>query len=54
MVSLGKYRSIPSKHSLRLIEVYLKYRWHSYLTNVLDPRWMNIKQVVFLYERRWH
>jgi len=54
IVKLGEYRSNPSTHPVRLIEVFLNNRWHSYVTNVLDPQQLSIEEVVLLYERRWH
>ena len=50
---LGHYRSNPSEHSVRLIEVQLHGVWHAYLTNVLDPQRLSIVEVVALYEARW-
>lgn len=54
IVRLGKYRSNPCQHPVRLVEVYLQGRWHRYLTNVLDPQRLNAVQVVTIYSQRWH
>ena len=54
IVYLGNYRSNPSQHPVRLIEVYLGHRWQSYLTNVLDPQRLSVVDVVCLYPYRWH
>jgi hypothetical protein len=54
IVLLGKYRSNPSTHPVRLIEVYVNGAWRQYLTNVLDPQRLSVVEVVALYERRWH
>ena len=39
--------------TLRLIEVYSKNGWHSYLTSVLDPNILPPYVVADLYRRRW-
>lgn len=53
IVHLGKYRSNPSTHPVRLVEVYLNGAWRSYLTNVLDPSRLSVVEVVALYGERW-
>ena len=53
IVQLGKYRSNPSQHPVRLIEVQLRGVWYQYLTNVLDPKQLSVVEVVALYEQRW-
>ncbi|MGB8646857.1 MAG: IS4 family transposase [Anaerolineae bacterium] len=53
LVHLGKYRSNPSQHPVRLIEVYVTNQWRQYLTNVLDPQQLSVVEVVALYEQRW-
>ncbi len=53
VVHLGKYRSNPSQHPVRLIEVYVRNQWRQYLTNVLDPQDLSVVEVVALYEQRW-
>jgi Transposase DDE domain len=53
LVHLGQYRSNPSQHTVRLIEVYVRGAWHQYLTNVLDPQRLSVIEVVALYEQRW-
>jgi hypothetical protein len=37
IVQLGLYRSHPCLHPLRLVSVFWRGEWYSYLTNVLDP-----------------
>jgi hypothetical protein len=54
MVRCGQYRSSPSAHPMRLIEIYVRHEWRRYLTNVLDPQQLTVLEVVELYERRWH
>lgn len=53
IVRLGRYRSSPSIHSVRLVEVERNGRWHAYLTTVLDPEVLSVADVVDLYARRW-
>jgi hypothetical protein len=53
IVHLGRYRSHPSQHPVRLIEIQLHGVWHAYLTNVLDPQRLSIVEVVAVYEARW-
>lgn len=53
IVQLGRYRSNPSRHPVRLIEVYVGGAWHRYLTNVLDPERLSVGEVVAGYEQRW-
>ncbi len=54
IVKLGKYRSNPSTHLVRLIEVYVDGAWRQYVTNVLDPQQLSVLEVVALYQQRWH
>jgi hypothetical protein len=53
VVRLGKYRSNPCRHPVRLVEVQVDGRWRGYLTNVLDPTRLPPADVVDLYGRRW-
>lgn len=53
IIALGQFRSNPSQHPVRLIEVQVGERWQGYLTNVLDPQILSTAQVVDLYGRRW-
>jgi hypothetical protein len=50
---LGKYRSNPCRHPVRLVEVQVGGKWRAYLTNALDPRVLPAADVVDLYGRRW-
>jgi len=54
IVHLGKYRSNPSTHAVRLIEVLVDGVWRQYVTNVLDPQRLSVFEVVAVYEQRWH
>jgi hypothetical protein len=53
IVHLGLYRSNPSTHSVRLVEIYLGGTWHQYLTNVLDPQRLSVAEVAAVYAARW-
>jgi hypothetical protein len=53
LVHLGAYRANPSRHPVRLIEVYVEREWRQYLTNVLDPNLLSVVDVVELYSYRW-
>jgi hypothetical protein len=53
IVRLGRYRSNPCTHPVRVIEVKVGTSWRPYLTNVLDPRVLSVADVVDLYGRRW-
>lgn len=53
IVHLGCYRSNPSQHSVRLVEVYIEGHWRAYLTNILEPERLSAAEIVALYERRW-
>jgi hypothetical protein len=53
VVRLGKYRSNPCRHPVRLVEVQVRGTWRAYLTNVLDPGVLSAADVVDLYARRW-
>jgi hypothetical protein len=54
IIHLGQYRSNPSRHPVRLVEVRIDGVWRQYLTNVLDPQRLSVLEVVALYEQRWH
>ncbi len=53
IIRLGKYRSNPCKHRVRLVEVLWGQTWYRYLTNVLDPEVLSPRDVCELYRRRW-
>jgi hypothetical protein len=53
LITLGRYRSNPCRHPLRLISVLWQGQWYRYLTNVLDPQLLSARQVCELYRRRW-
>jgi len=53
IVQLGKDRSNPGLHRLRLVEVQVGGTWRPYLTNVRDPEVLSTADVVDLDARRW-
>lgn len=53
LIRLGKYRSNPCQHQVRLVEVLWGQNWYRYLTNVLDPARLTAAQVCQLYRSRW-
>jgi len=53
IVHLGAYRSNPSRHPVRLVEVWVGGQWRQYVTNVLDPQVLSVVDVVELYGYRW-
>ena len=53
IVRVGRYRSNPCRHPVRLIEVRVGAAWHAYLTNVLDPAVLTPADAADLYGRRW-
>lgn len=53
VIVMGKYRSNPCRHPLRLVSVLWGKTWYRYLTNVMDPTHLSAQQVCDLYRRRW-
>jgi hypothetical protein len=53
IIEMGKYRSNPCAHSVRLVSVRWSNTWYTYITNVLDPVALSPQQVCDLYRRRW-
>ena len=54
IVRLGQYRSNPSRHPVRLIEIDLGGQWYRYITNALAPSQLDVAELVGVYECRWH
>ncbi|HET9870004.1 MAG TPA: transposase, partial [bacterium] len=52
IVWLGAYRADRAQHAVRLVRVRHRGRWHTYLTNVLDPTLLAVREVLTLYARR--
>lgn len=53
IIQMGQYRSNPCQHPVRMVSILWNGSWHSYLTNVLDPKRLSARQVCDLYQRRW-
>ena len=53
IIQMGKYRSNPCKHPVRMVSILWGGGWQCYLTNVLDPAKVSAPQVCNLYRRRW-
>lgn len=53
IIKMGKYRSNPCNHQVRLVSVLWGKTWYYYLTNVTDPQKLSARQVCELYRRRW-
>jgi hypothetical protein len=53
IVWLGKHRADRAKHAVRLIQFPAKGRVYRYITNVLDPAQLSMREAAQLYARRW-
>lgn len=53
IIEMGKYRSNPCRHRVRMVSVLWNGRWYRYLTNVMDPQILSAREVCELYRRRW-
>jgi hypothetical protein len=53
IVWLGAYRADRGKHAVRLVQIRHGTRWHSYVTNVRDPRLAPPQLLDRVYARRW-
>jgi hypothetical protein len=53
IVWLGAYRADRAKHAVRLIQFSAGGRTYRYITNVLDPAQLSIRDAARLYARRW-
>jgi putative transposase len=53
IVWLGKHRSDRAKHAVRLIQFSTNGRLYRYITNVLDPAELSLREAAQLYARRW-
>jgi Transposase DDE domain len=53
IVWLGKHRADKAGHAVRLVEFTKNGSTWRYLTNVLDPRVLSIREISVLYARRW-
>lgn len=53
IVWLGAHRADRAAHAVRLIQISRAGQTWSYLTNVLDPQLLSVRQIGQLYARRW-
>ncbi len=53
LIWLGAYRADRAGKLVRLVRVWDGEQLHSYISNVLDPRVLSLKEIVQLYARRW-
>lgn len=53
IVWLGVYRADRAKYAVRLVQFTVGQVRYQYLTNVLDPHRLTLRQIAGLYQRRW-
>jgi IS4 transposase len=53
VMRLGRYRSNPCHHPVRVVEVRIGGQWRAHVTNVLDPAVLSVVDVVERSGRRW-
>ena len=53
VVFLGAYRADRAGHAVRLVEVFYQGVTRRYITNILDPQVLGVREVLELYARRW-
>jgi len=53
IIYLGKYRADRAMHPVRLVELLIKGKWYSYVTNVCNPTVLPGTAVWALYGQRW-
>lgn len=53
VVWLGNHRADRAKHAVRLVQFRVGAFQYRYLTNVLDPRTLPLREIARLYARRW-
>ena len=53
IVWLGVYRADRAAHAVRLVSYIHKGQTRTYITNVLDPDLLSIRDISLLYARRW-
>jgi len=53
LIWLGAWRANQAGEMVRLVRFWDGQRLHCYITNVLDPHQLSIKQIAQLYARRW-
>ena len=53
IVWLGKYRADRAAYAVRLVIFCFHGKQYRYLTNVLDPKQLSMREIAQLYSRRW-
>jgi hypothetical protein len=53
VIWLGVHRSDRAKHAVRLVQFTVGSVQYQYITNVLDPHQLSVRQIAGLYQRRW-
>lgn len=53
LVWLGAHRQYQAAHAVRLVQFRVGTTLYRYMTNVLDPRVLPMREVAALYARRW-
>ncbi len=53
LIWLGAHRADRAGRMVRMVRIWDGEMLHTYITNVLDPRQMSLKEIVQLYARRW-
>jgi hypothetical protein len=53
LIWLGAYRADQASRLVRLVRFWDGETLHSYITNVVDPRQLSLKEIAHLYARRW-
>lgn len=53
IITMGKYRSNPCKHPIRMVSVLWGTTWYRYITNVMTVEQLTAREVCELYRCRW-
>ena len=53
LIHLGAYRSDRAAHAVRMVQFKVGANSYQYITNVLDPNTLSIREIAQLYARRW-
>ncbi len=53
IIQLGAYRADQARHRVRLVSFWHRGQHYRYLTNVLDPHVLPLRDIAVLYARRW-
>lgn len=53
IVQLGAYRADHARYAVRLVRFQVGHTTYQYITNVLSPQMLSLKEIANLYARRW-